>query len=184
MKQISMNALAKQYGYDESTVRQWRDRGMPIGNDIDESVTRTWIVHNILKPLRETDVKEQIEQERLQKLSAERQLSELTLQEKLGEVVSTEYIEQILTAYLHQVKTSVRAIPARIYLELFAMTDAKDLRDKLKQTIDSTLYQLGEMEFELPDDMEILDEREQEKDDPDIKESTENNTTAEDSEKE
>ena len=32
---ISNRALAKQYGYDESTVRQWIEKGMPIGESVD-----------------------------------------------------------------------------------------------------------------------------------------------------
>ncbi|WP_126356832.1 hypothetical protein [Cedecea lapagei] len=44
MKPIGLNALAKQYGYDESTVRQWRDKGMPYGENSTEAETRSWIV--------------------------------------------------------------------------------------------------------------------------------------------
>ncbi|HDR2353397.1 TPA: hypothetical protein QCH65_000543 [Enterobacter roggenkampii] len=70
---ISLRSLARQYGYDESTVRTWVEKGMPIDTD---SNARSWIVDNVLKPLRDTNTKEQIEQERLKKLSAERQLAE------------------------------------------------------------------------------------------------------------
>jgi len=89
MKNVSINQLGKQYGYDESTVRQWRDKGMPIGKDVDESETRDWIVQNIILPLRNTDIKEQIEQERLKKLKAEASLAELELAQKEDTVIST-----------------------------------------------------------------------------------------------
>lgn len=46
---------------------------MPTDTD---SNARSWIVDNVLKPLRDTNTKEQIEQERLKKLSAERQLAQ------------------------------------------------------------------------------------------------------------
>lgn len=161
MKSISMNALARQYGYDESTVRQWRDKGMPIGKDVDESSTREWVVQNIINPLRHTDTKEQIEQERLKKLKAEASLAELELAQKENAVIDSEYIETVLTAYLFKIKTTMRSIPSKVYLELFAMDNAKDLRDRLKDVIDETLIDLGNMEFELPEDMEILDEEEQ-----------------------
>ena len=185
MKHISMNALAKQYGYDESTVRQWRDKGMPYGEGIAESQTREWIVDNIIKPLRDTDTKEQIELERLKKLKAEASLSELELMEKENQVVNCEYVEQVLTAYLFQIKTTIRSIPNKIYLELFAMDDAKDLRDKLKEVIDTHLYSLGEMEFELPEDGEILDhEPEQEETNDTSTESTTDDQATEDTENE
>ncbi|WP_431140173.1 hypothetical protein [Enterobacter mori] len=109
---ISLRSLARQYGYDESTVRTWVEKGMPTGTD---SNARSWIVDNVLKPLRDTNTKEQIEQERLKKLSAERQLAELELAEKNGLVVSTEYVEHVLTEYLFQIKTAVRAIPSKTY---------------------------------------------------------------------
>ncbi|MCX8302154.1 terminase small subunit [Enterobacter pseudoroggenkampii] len=177
---ISLRSLARQYGYDESTVRTWVEKGMPTGTD---SNARGWIVDNVLKPLRDTNTKEQIEQERLKKLSAERQLAELELAEKNGLVVSAEYVEQILTEYLFQIKTAVRAIPSKTYLELFAQKDAKDLRDVLRTHIDNTLYQLDSMEFELPDDMEILEDgNKQEEINKDTEESTTDDKTAEDTE--
>ncbi|NIG74204.1 terminase small subunit [Klebsiella sp. Ap-873] len=181
---ISIRTIGKQYGYDESTVRQWRDKGMPCGENSTEAETRAWIVDNVLRPLRETDIKEQIEQERLKKLKAEASLAELELAEKENKIISTEYVEQVLTEYLYQIKTTIRSIPSKIYLELFAMEDAKDLRDKLRETIDTNLYQLGEMEFELPEDEEILNhgtEQEQNKINDIITESPPDDSTAEDS---
>lgn len=183
-KNISMNQLAKQYGYNESTVREWKAQGMPIGKGTEEADTRAWIVQNVILPLRNTDTREQIDQERLRKLKAEAALSELELQMKHGTVISTEYLEQVLTEYLFQVKTAMTAIPSKTYLELFAQTDAKDLRDILKQHIDSTLFQLGSMEFELPTDEEILDGNEQEEINASTDESTSNDTTSEDTENE
>ncbi|EFI4641865.1 terminase small subunit [Escherichia coli] len=180
---ISYSELSRRYGYDVSVIsREWANRVLDCTKS--EKEIYEWIRTNIIDPLRNTDIKEQIDQERLKKLSAERQLAELELAEKNGLVVSTEYIEQVLTEYLFQVKTAMRAIPSKTYLELFAQTDAKDLRDILKQHIDSTLFQLGSMEFELPTDEEILDGNEQEETNESTDESTSNDTTAEDTENE
>ncbi|EJD6390124.1 TPA: hypothetical protein RRU48_005494 [Klebsiella pneumoniae] len=132
--------------------------------------------------LRNTSVKEEIEQERLRKLIAERRLSEIELSEKMDTVISTQYVEKIITEYLFQIKNQLRSIPSKVYLELFAMEDAKDLRDRLKEEIDKTLYQLGEMEFELPEDKDILNEEQQDETDGDSEESITNNQTSEDSE--
>ncbi|WP_379932342.1 hypothetical protein ACFC2F_18575 [Enterobacter sichuanensis] len=96
-------------------------------------------------------------------------------------MVSTEYVEQILTEYLFQIKTAVRAIPSKTYLELFAQSDAKNLRNVLRTHVDKTLYQLGSMEFELPDDMEVLEDgNKQEEINEDTEESTIDDKTAED----
>jgi len=179
---ISINQLAKQYGYDESTIRKiWVTKGLDV-TKADQEVYQ-WICDNILEPLRNTDVKEQIEQKRLEKLTAESALTLIELAEKEETVISTQYLESVITAYLHQIKTSIRSIPNRIYLELFAMTDAKDVRDRIKDEIDKTLYELGQMEFEqLPEDTEILDENEQTETIDTFIEITEDNTTSEDTE--
>ncbi|EFD9699897.1 terminase small subunit [Escherichia coli] len=181
---ISYSELSRRYGYDISVIsREWVSRGLDCAKA--ESEIYEWIRENVLAPLRNTDTKEQIEQERLKKLKAEAALAELDLAEKNGDVISAAYIEKVLTEYLFQVKTAMRAIPSKTYLELFARTDAKDLRDLLKAEIDKTLYQLGSMEFELPTDEEILEYgNEQDKIYEDITESTTDNTTAENPENE
>src|SRR5690606_5493437 len=115
-KNISMNQLAKQYGYNESTARECKAQAMPISKGTEDADTRAWIVQNVILALRNTETREQIDQDRLRKLKAEAALSELELQEKQGLVVSTEYIEQVLTEYLFQVKTAMRAIPSKTYL--------------------------------------------------------------------
>jgi len=182
-KTITYSELSRRYGYDVSVIsRDWKARGLDITKSEDEIYS--WIRTNIMDNLRNTDTKEQIEKERLLKLSAERELSEIELAEKRDTVISTEYVEQVLTAYLFQIKNSIRSIPNLLYLELFQMEDPKDLRDRLKEEIDRTLYNLGEMEFTLPEDMEILDEPEQEQTYDDTEESREDDSAPEDSEDE
>lgn len=176
---ISINQLAKQYGYDESTIRKiWVNKGLDVTKS-DQEVYQ-WICDNILEPLRNTDTKEQIEQERLKKLKAEASLAELELAQKENMVISAEYIETVLSAYLFKLKTTIRSVPNKVYLDLFAMDNAKDLRDRLKDVIDSTLIELGEMEFELPEDMEILEHEEEQQDEIDgatTESSTDNETS-------
>lgn len=178
---VSYSELSRRYGYDVSIIsREWVERGLDCSKTSAE--INQWILDNVMSPLRHTNTKEQIEKERLAKLTSERQLIEIELAEKMETVVSTEYIKQVLTVYLHKIKTSIRSLPNKVYLELFAQEDAKDLRDLLKEEIDRTLYQLGNMEFELPEDKDILNEQQQGQDDTPINESTEDDTTAEDSE--
>ncbi|EOU9592090.1 hypothetical protein ACOJEA_004790 [Klebsiella aerogenes] len=180
---ITYSELSRRYGYDVSVIsREWVARG--LDNTKTENEIYQWIRTNVMEPLRNTDTKEQIEQERLKKMAAERQLAELELHEKIGHVVSTDYVEQVLTAYLHQIKTTIRSIPNSTYLELFAADNAKDLRDILKDKIDESLRELGDMEFELPTDEEILNEDEQGEDDSTTTESTTNSETSSEDENE
>ena len=84
-QKFSMRNLARMYGYDESTVRSGRDRGMPTDSDTD---AEAWIVQNILTPLRDVDL-----QERLRKLVAEADKEELELQEMTEQLISTAYLQ-------------------------------------------------------------------------------------------
>lgn len=179
---LTYSELSRRYGFDVSVIsRDWVARGLDCTKS--EAEIYQWIRENIMDVLRNTDVKEQIEQKRLEKITAETALTEIELAEKEETVISTEYVETVLTAYLHQIKTSIRSIPNRIYLELFAMTDAKDVRDRIKDEIDKTLYELGQMDFEqLPDDTEVLDEDEQTEIEEFIIKDSEDNPAAEDSE--
>lgn len=178
---ITYSELSRRYGYDVSQIsREWVARGLDCTKS--EAEIYMWIRSNIIEPLRNTDVKEQIENKRLEKITAETALTQIELKEKEGQIIDIGYVETVLTAYLHQIKTTLRTIPNKTYLELFAMTDAKDLRDRLKQEIDKTLFDLGEMEFELPDDMEILDEPEQEEINSTTEESSTDDQATEDPE--
>lgn len=178
---ITYSELSRRYGYDVSQIsREWVARGLDCTKS--EAEIYMWIRSNIIEPLRNTDVKEQIENKRLEKITAETALTQIELKEKEGQIIDIGYVETVLTAYLHQIKTTLRTIPNKTYLELFAMTDAKDLRDRLKLEIDQTLFDLGEMEFELPDDMEILDEPEQEEINNPTEESSTDDQATEDPE--
>ncbi|CAI1685297.1 terminase small subunit [Serratia liquefaciens] len=160
---ISLSQLARNYGFDESTLRKWKKQGMPHGEQVPDDVTISWIVENQLKPLRNTDVKDAIEKERLRKLKAEADQQELELDLRLADVIDTNYLEAALSEHFKKMKTYLRTIPAKIYIDLFECEDALDLREVLSGIIDSTLTEIGNFEYELNTDMEILkNESEQE----------------------
>ncbi len=72
---VSIRMLGNQYGYDESTVRQsWiAQRGLDMSWP--EVQIREWVVSEVLQPLRETDLREQMDREKLRKLQAEASLN-------------------------------------------------------------------------------------------------------------
>ncbi|WP_049851516.1 hypothetical protein [Pantoea sp. RIT-PI-b] len=151
MKTISINQLAKQYGYDESTIRQiWIPKGLDMTRS--EQEIRAWIVQNILQPLRETDLREQMDREKLRKLQAEASQVELELNKQLGLVVDTSYLESSLSEYFSQMKNYLRTIPQKHYLELFESEDALQLKTKLSGFIDAVLNEIGTHEYEMPED--------------------------------
>lgn len=168
----SLRNLARIYGYDESSVRAWRERGMPTDT---EANAQEWIVQNIISPLRDVDLQERIQQERLRKLVAEADKEELELQERTGQLISTEYLEQSLTLYFSQIKNQIRTIPIKTYLELFESTDALELKQKLSTAIDAVLQEVGNSEFELPEGKE---DEQQGKVKENTTESSEDNSTS------
>ncbi|MEN4746464.1 hypothetical protein [Pantoea agglomerans] len=124
---ISINQLAKQYGYDESTIRQiWIPKGLDM--TLSEQEIRAWIVQNILKPLRDTDLNEQIQRERLRRMAAEASQAELELEKQLSLVVDTAYLESSLSEFFSQMKNYLRTIPQKHYLELYESEDALQLK--------------------------------------------------------
>lgn len=145
---ISLHQLAREYGYDESSLRQWKQKGMPHGKDIHDTETRNWIIENVIKPLREnTSTKEQIEKERLRELTATANIKELDEQERRGELINVAIVESELAKYFHSFKTIMRSIPSSEYLKLFESKDAITLRNNLKEVIDNALREIGSLEL-------------------------------------
>lgn len=148
---ITINQLAKQYGYDESTLRQiWIPKGLNMS--LPEQEIRAWIVQNILKPLRDTDLREQMDREKLRKLQAEASQAELELDRQLGQVVDMDYLESSLSEYFSQLKNYLRTIPQKHYIELFESEDALELKTKLAGFIDEVLNEIGNQEYEMPEE--------------------------------
>lgn len=145
---ISLHQLAREYGYDESSLRQWKQKGMPHGKDIPDTETRNWIIENVIKPLREnTSTKEQIEKERLRELTSTANIKELDEQERRGELINVAIVESELAKYFHQFKTIMRSIPSSEYLKLFESKDAITLKNNLQEVIDNALREIGSLEL-------------------------------------
>lgn len=147
---ISIRSLAKQYGYDESTIRQSWIQLQGLDMTWSEEEIRTWIVEKILKPLRETDLREQMDREKLRKLQAEASQAELELDRQLGQVIDVEYLEASLSEYFSQLKNYLRTIPQKNYIELFESGNALELKTKLAGFIDEVLNEIGNQEYEMP----------------------------------
>lgn len=159
---ISLRELARQYSYDEATIRQWKQKGMPHGKDIPDEITRNWIVENILKPLRDTNTREQIEKERLRDITASANIKELDEQERRGELINVAIVESEFAKYFHQFKSIMRSIPSSEYLKLFESKDAITLKNKFQEIIDDALREIGSLELgneEVQEDLQENDKK-------------------------
>lgn len=146
---ISLRAIAKQYGYDESTVRQWKAKGMPLTN---EDETRQWIIDQVLVPLRQTDIREQIELERLRKMRAEADLAEAEVLLSTEQLIPVDEVHRELTQYFKTFRDYFRTIPNKIHHEVFEQDSALKVKRVLQQRIDEILTEIGDMKFEIPDE--------------------------------
>ena len=88
---VSIKLIVKQYGFDESTVRQiWIQKGLDMSWP--EEQIRIWVRDTIIKSLRETNLREQMERQKLLKLTVETAMSELELKQQIGHVVDIDYL--------------------------------------------------------------------------------------------
>lgn len=146
---ISLRAIAKQYGYDESTVRQWKAKGMPLTN---EDETRQWIIDQILVPLRQTDIREQIELERLRKMRAEADLAEAEVLLSTEQMIPVDEVQKELTAFFKTFRNYFRTFPNKIHHEVFEQDSALKVKRVLQQRIDELLTEIGDMKYEVTDE--------------------------------
>lgn len=144
---IPLTQLARNYGFDESTLRKWKQQGMPHGKDISDEVTISWIVENQIKPLRNTDVKEQIEIQRLAKLTAEARQAEIDLEIKMESLIETQYLENELSTFFKHIRDHLRTLPNKKYLELFEQETAVECKRVLQQSIDDILNEIGDFKL-------------------------------------
>lgn len=117
-----------------------------------EELIRAWVVQEVLQPLRETDLREQMDREKLRKLQAEATQAELELAKQLEQVVDVTYLEFSLSEYFSQLKNYLRTIPQKHYLVLFESEDALQLKKKLAGFIDEVLNEIGSQEYEMPEE--------------------------------
>ncbi|WP_288492963.1 hypothetical protein [uncultured Pantoea sp.] len=106
---ISINQLSKIYGWDESTIRKiWVNKGLDMSWP--EERVHSWVIANILTPLRETNLREQTDREKLREQIAKAGKAELELQQQRSEVVDTSYLESSLSEYFSQLKNYLRTV--------------------------------------------------------------------------
>lgn len=171
---ISQRSIAKQYGYDESTVRQWKAKGMPLSN---EDETRQWIIDHVLIPLRQTDIREQIDLERLRKMRAEADLAEAEVLSRTEQLIPADEVHRELTQYFKTFRDYIRSLPNRIQHEVFEQDSVLKVKRVLQARIDEMLNEIGDMKFE--DNEQGKDATDEQNTDSTEKCSTDNQTSTE-----
>ncbi|EAT4181278.1 hypothetical protein BHH47_00280 [Salmonella enterica] len=149
-EEITLTELAKFYGVSQPAVKKWvTERGMPYNTNTRRAPKEKaieWIKVNILEPLRSTDVREQIQIEKLGKARAERIAAEMDNREKMNTLIPVSYVEAALAGFCGEVKQTILQIPTIHNLEILeAATDPKTLKNKLRDILTERLNAIGDI---------------------------------------
>ncbi|EHW5038720.1 terminase small subunit [Escherichia coli] len=175
--EITLTELSKMYGYSLPAVTKWKERGLPFNSNTRRCPREkaiTWVIENIISPLREVDVQAQIQQEKLRKARGEADAIERENQEKMNLLIPVGYVEQELAEYCGKVKQTILQIATIDALEILeSATDQKTLKNKLREIIERRLNEVGDL-FENADlgedeeeELALIDEPEQEPEEDD-----------------
>ncbi|EMW0060121.1 hypothetical protein ABIV32_001533 [Salmonella enterica subsp. enterica] len=160
-EEITLTELSKTYGYTLNAAKKWLERGLPYNTNtrrVPKEKGCEWVLNNIINPLKQTSVKEQIDQERLRRERALADTAERENREAMNSLIPVEYVEQELAEYCGKVKQTIMQIATIDVLEIMeAATDTKTLKEKLRDIIDRRLNEVGDM-FESSEPNEYEDE--------------------------
>ncbi|EFO1732362.1 hypothetical protein DKN91_25360 [Escherichia coli] len=176
--EITLTELSKMYGYSLPAVTKWKDRGLPFNSNTRRCPREkaiTWVIENIISPLREVDVQAQIQHEKLRKARGEADAIERANQEAMNLLIPVSYVEQELAEYCGKVKQTILQIATIDALEILeSATDQKTLKNKLREIIERRLNEVGDMfenaelgEDEDEEELPLMDEPEQEESEED-----------------
>lgn len=146
--EITLTELSKMYGVTLNGAKKWLERGLPYNTNtrrVPREKGQEWVVKNIINPLKQTSVKEQIDQERLRRERALADSAERENREAMNNLIPVEYVELQLTEYCGKVKQTMMQIATIDNLEILeAATDPKTLKEKLRDIIDRRLNEVGD----------------------------------------
>ncbi|BEC01760.1 hypothetical protein [Escherichia coli] len=164
---ISIAELARRYGYTFNAAKAWRAEGLPYSDNpagVPEEEGTIWVVQNKINPLRNMSVRDEMEKEKLREQTAKADLASIAVKEKSGELISVDFVQHELNEFVGRMKTTIRLIPNKHALEILeSATDIQTLKETLKQVIDKTLIEVGEMFDEEIEETESDSEKESDK---------------------
>ncbi|EFO4089729.1 hypothetical protein J4898_004571 [Escherichia coli] len=177
-EELTLTEISRLYGYTINAAKKWQERGMPFNTNTRRVPLKEgteWIAKNIISPLRETTVKEQIDVEKLRRERALADAAERENQEAMNLLIPVGYVEQELAEYCGKVKQTILQICTIDALEILeSATDQKTLKNKLREIIERRLNEVGDMfenaelgEDEDEEELPLMDEPEQEESEED-----------------
>ena len=174
-EELTLTEISRLYGYTINAAKKWQERGMPFNTNtrrVPAKEGTEWVLKNIINPLKETSIKEQIDVEKLRRERALADAAERENQEAMNLLIPVGYVEQELAEYCGKVKTTILQICTIDVLEILeSASDQKTLKNKLREIIERRLNEVGDLfeNADLGDDEEeelpLTEEQEPEEDD-------------------
>jgi len=87
------------------------------------------------RPPDESNAAERYQRERAAKLAADRELAELKLAERSGDLIAVAEVAAVVASAMASLRRRLLAFPDRLAAELAAETDARQCRERLRQEI-------------------------------------------------
>ncbi|EES1677634.1 hypothetical protein ABQM50_002994 [Escherichia coli] len=177
-EELTLTEISRLYGYTlNGGGKRWLERGLPYNTNkrrVPAKEGCDWVLKNVINPLKQTSIKEAIDQERLRRERAMADAAERENQEAMNLLIPVGYIEQQLAEYCGKVKQTILQIATIDALEILeSATDQKTLKNKLREIIERRLNEVGDL-FENADlgedeeeELPLMDEPEQEPEEDD-----------------
>ncbi|MEF9771165.1 hypothetical protein RBH52_21800 [Escherichia coli] len=178
-EELTLTEISRLYGYSlNGGGKRWLERGLPMNTHtrrVPAKEGTEWVLKNIINPLKQTSIKEQIDVEKLRRERALADAAERENQEAMNLLIPVGYVEQELAEYCGKVKQTILQIATIDALEILeSATDQKTLKNKLREIIERRLNEVGDMfenaelgEDEDEEELPLMDEPEQEESEED-----------------
>ncbi|EFI6134810.1 hypothetical protein [Escherichia coli] len=148
-EELTLTEISRLYGYTINAAKKWLERGLPYNTNsrrVPAKEGTEWVLKNIINPLKETTVKEQIDVEKLRRERALADAAERENQEAMNLLIPVGYVEQELAEYCGKVKQTILQIATIDALEILeSATDQKTLKNKLREIIERRLNEVGDL---------------------------------------
>ncbi|HFP2911760.1 TPA: hypothetical protein ACHF0O_002305, partial [Escherichia coli] len=105
-EELTLTEISRLYGYTINAAKKWQERGMPFNTNtrrVPAKEGTEWVLKNIINPLKETSIKEQIDVEKLRRERALADAAERENQEAMNLLIPVGYVEQQLAEYCGKV---------------------------------------------------------------------------------
>ena len=99
-EELTLTEISRLYGYSlNGGGKRWLERGLPYNTNTRRVPAKEgcdWVLKNVINPLKQTSIKEAIDQERLRRERAMADAAERENQEAMNLLIPVGYVEQEL----------------------------------------------------------------------------------------